>query len=560
MLIMKFNKMIRNKFVWWIIAGIVIITFVGWFSPRGGCENEAPPAGSAGSLDGKPVTDNELRQARLNTYLGLCLSVGRVITITPRIDRELRDQAWQRIAALRAAADLKITATPEEILVMLQRDPQFQESGAFSRQRYQAFCQNVLGTLNATVTQFERHLAENIILQKLHMVTSSAVWISPDELQILAARYADSFRIDYVTLATNSIPAGTIKPTDADLRAFFAQNTNLFIVPPKVSVRYIALPVGHYLAKAVEKVDTNAIEEYYMAHSDEYMSLDTNGVRTALPIEQVTQVISNRILHEAAVQLARDAANDLSDNLVPDREGKALTFDAMAAKANQAIHSSPLFAREAPVPGIDAGLAFNTAAFRLRPAADECFSDAIAGSNHVYLMTLATNTEAFLPDFDAIKEEVRPHAVAKATLDAVEKKAGELHDFFQSGLSNRKTFTALAKEKAMNVNTTELFTASTAPDALSSPEILRDITTRPAGELSDVLPGANSLVIAYVVERKPAGEEELATIRQQVAINVMRRRGRTLFGEWQRSLVAGGRKLDHQPIEEKDDLPSNDEL
>lgn len=559
MLIMKFNKMIRNKFVWWIIAGIVIITFVGWFSPRGGCENAAPPAGSAGALDGKPVTETELRQARLNTYLGLCLSVGRVVTITPRIDRELRDQAWQRIAALRAAADLNITATPEEILAKLQRDPQFQEGGVFSRQRYQTFCQNVLGTLNATVAQFERHIAETIILQKLNLVTASAVWVSPDELKIMASRYADSFRIDYVSLGTNSIPAGSIKPTDTDLHAYFAQNTNLFMVPPKVAVRYISVPVSHYLSKAVEKVDTNAIEDYYIAHSDEYMSADTNGIRTAIPIEQVTQAISNRILHEAAVQLARDAVNELSDSLVPDREGNALTFDALATKANCEIHKSPLFAREAAVPGIDAGLAFNAAAFRLRPAADECFSDAIAGSNHVYLMTLATNTEAYLPEFDTIKDDIRPHATAKATYDALEKKAGELRDFFKAGLNKRQSFAELAAAKAMTVSTTALFTASTAPDALSSPDILRDITARNAGELSDVLPGANSLIIGYVAERKPAGEDELATVQQQVAMNVTRRRGRILFGEWQRSLVAGGRKLDHTPAEDRTDLPADDE-
>lgn len=560
MLIMKFNKMIRNKFVWWIIAGIVIVTFVGWFSPRGGCETTARPAGSAGTLDGKPVTDNELRQARLNTYLGLCLSVGRVITITPRIDRELREQAWQRIAALRAATDLNITATPEEILAMLQRDPQFQEGGLFSHQRYQAFCQNVLGTLNATVAQFERHIGENIILQKLNLITASAVWISPDELKALASRYADSFRVDYVTLGTNSIPAGSIKPTDAELRAYFSQNTNLFIVPPKVAVRYISVPVSRYLSKAVEKVDTNAIEDYYSAHSDEYMSSDTNGVRTAIPIDQVTQSISNRLLHEAAVQLARDAVNDLSDSLVPDREGKALTFDALAAKVNYAIHNSPLFAREDMVPGIDAGLAFNVAAFRLRPAADECFSDAIAGSNHVYLMTLATNTEAYLPEFDTIKDEIRPHATAKATYDALEKKAGELRDFFKAGLTKRQSFADLAAAKAMNVSTTALFTASSAPDALSSQDILRDITARNAGELSEVLPGPNSLILAYVVERKPAGEEELSTVQQQVAMNVTRRRGRILFGEWQRSLVSGGRKLDHTPVDEKADQPADDDL
>jgi len=558
MMIMKFNKMIRNKVVWWIIAGIVIITFVGWFSPKGGCE-DSRPAGVAGMLDGKPVTDNELRQARLNNYMGLCLSVGKIITITPRLDKELRAQSWKRIAALRAAAEMNITASPEEVLATLKRDPQFQEGGAFSKQRYLVYCQSVLGSLNATMAQFEHQIAENIILQKLHSITASAVWLSPEELKNLAGRYADSFRIDYINLDTNAIPVGSITVSDAEIQTYYNQHTNAFVVPPKVAVRYIEVPVSKYLAKAVEKVDTNALEDYYASHSDEFMTTDTNGVKTATPFEQVATVISNRLLHETATQLARDAVNDLSDSLVPDRDGNALTLDAVAAKAGYKVHKTDLFDVESDVPGIDA-TAFTTAAFRLHAAADECFSDAVAGTNHVYLMAFATNTEATLPEFETLKARIKPLAINKARQDALQQKARDLRQYFQAGLNNRKSFASLAAAKSLSVQTTAVFSAYSAPDALSSSEILGDITVRNAGELSDVLPGANSLIIAYVKERRPADSDELATVKNQVAMTVIRRRSRILFGEWQQSLVAGDKKKDSQVVEEKADTsPSSDD-
>ena len=560
MMIMKFNKMIRNKVVWWIIAGVVIVTFVGFFSPRGGCDN-GRPLSAAGTLDGKPVTDNELRQARLNTYMGFCLSVGKIITITPRLDNELREQAWRRIAALRAAHDLNITASPNEVLSMLQRDPQFQEAGTFSKQRYLVFCQSVLGSLNATMAQFEHHLAENIILQKLHAVTASAVWVSPEELNRMAARYADSFRLDYVTLTTNVIAPGAVTVSEDDLRTYYDRNTNTFMVPHKVAVRYIEIPAHEFLAKAGEKMDTNSVEDYYTIHADEFTTTETNGTKTAIPIESVATVISNRIIHDAAIQLARDAANDLGDSLVPDRDGNAPSFESVAAKAGRKVHTTGLFDADAIVTAIDAGNAFNVAAFRLRPAADESFSDAVAGSNHVYLMTLMTNTEAYIPEFEAIRGQIKPLAVAKATLDALEKKAQDLHLFFQTGLNNKQSFVSLAKAKALNVNTTAVFSAVSAPDALSSPEILGDITVRNAGELSEVLPGANGLIIAYVAERKPAGADELATGQNQVATSVIRRRSRIIFGEWQKSLISNGKKKDNQVVEPvSDSSPGDDDL
>lgn len=546
MLIMKFNKIIRNKLVWWIFGSIVIFSFVSYFGPSGGCD--APKAAQGiGSLDGIKVSDNEFRQARFNTYLGICLSVGRVINITPRLEKELREQAWKRIAALRAAREMNLTASPAEVLAMLKRDPQFQSDTGFSKQRYQVFCQNVLGTLNASVAQFEEQLAENIILQKLHNITASAVWVSPDELKRMASRYADSFRVDYINLSTNLVKPGEIKVTDADQRAYYTQHTNDFVVPPMVNVNYVKIPASNYLAKAMEKVDTNTVEDYYAAHSDEFSTTDTNGVKVATPIEQVSGVISNRLIHETAIQLARDAANELADALVPSREGKAPTFEAIAAKAKLEIHKTDLFDAENEVPGIDADLAFNKAAFRLRPTADECFSDAIPGKDYVYLMTLGTNTDAYVPAFEVVQDKVHSLALAQAAEATLEKKAGEIHDYLKAGLARKQAFTDLAREKALNVSTSALFSANSAPDALSSSEILNDITMRNAGELSDVVRGTDGLMIAYIVERRPAAADELSTIQNQVVMNVIRRRARILFGEWQNSLVAGDRKKDNQP-------------
>jgi hypothetical protein len=546
MLIMKFNKIIRNKLVWWIFGSIVIFSFVSYFGPSGGCD--APKAAQGiGSLDGTEVSDNEFRQARFNTYLGICLSVGRVINITPRMEKELREQSWKRIAALRAAREMNLTASPAEVLAMLKRDPQFQSDTGFSKQRYHAFCQNVLGTLNASVAQFEEQLSENIILQKLHNITASAVWVNPDELKRMASRYADSFRVDYINLSTNLVKPDEVKVTDADQRAYYTQHTNDFVVPPMVSVNYVKIPASQYVAKAMEKVDTNTVEDYYTAHTDEFSTTDTNGVMVATPIEQVTGVISNRLIHETAIQLARDAANELADALIPSREGKAPTFEAVAAKAKLEIHKTDLFDAESEVPGIDADLAFNKAAFRLRPTADEYFSDAVPGKDFVYLMTLGTNTDAYVPAYEVVQDKVHTLALAQATDATLEKKARDIHDYLKAGLARKQAFTDLAREKALNVSTSALFSANTAPDALSSSEILNDITLRNAGELSDVVRGTDGLLIAYVVERRPAGADELSTIQNQVVMNVIRRRARILFGEWQNSLVAGERKKDNQP-------------
>lgn len=557
MMIMKFNKMIRNKVVWWIIGGIVIITFVGWFTPRGGCDTAAL-SNDVGTLDGKPVTDAELRNARFNTYLSICLMSGRVPNMTPAMDRELRTLAWRRVAALRAAKELNLTASQDEVLAAITKDPQFQDEGQFNPQRYRMFCRDILSRVNASEPQFEKQLAENIILQKLHNITASAIWLSPGELKRMAARYADSFKLEYVSINTNQIARKEITVSEADLKAYYSANTNEFLVPAKVSVRYVELAASNYLSKVSEKVDTNAIEDYYIAHAEDYSTVDTNGVKTPIPLETVSQEISNKLIHEASIQMAADTLNELGDALVPNRAGKASSFEDIARQGNLTLRQTGLFDAYTPVAGIDAGLAFNEAAFRLNPTADEYFSMAITGKDHVYLLALSTNTEAYIPEFANVKKQIEPLARAKALQSALDQYASDLHQHFQTGLGNKKSFASLAREKSLNVSTTEYFSATAAPDALSSSEILGDITLRNAGELSGVLPGTSGLLIAFVVDRRPAGQAELASIENQVLMNVSRRRARIIFNDWEKSLVSGDRMQDKYKAEDVPETAEED--
>jgi hypothetical protein len=542
MLITKFNKMIRNRIVWWIIGGIVIITFVGWFSPHGGCET-VPQAGRGGTLDGQPVTDAELRSARFNTYLEFCMMSGRKPAITPEVDTLLNEMAWKRVAALRMAATLGLNPpTDAEVLAELQRQSVFQANGAFSKNQYLAFEQNVLGPLGASKVQFENKVREDILLHKLQGSVASAAWMSPMEFQRIISRYADNFRVNYVTLGTNLVSASDVKLTDEDIKSFYTAHTNLFEVPPKVSVRYVTLPISNYLAGVA--VEATAVEEYYDTHTDEFTVPGTNDTKVISPIEEVRGYISNLLVRESAMQAARDKATDMVVALAPTRDGTASVFENVASDFGLNVKTTALFDAEGPVAGIDGEFEFVTAAFKLRPTQDDYFSDAVTGNNAVYVLALATNTEAYIPAFETVISKVKPLAHEQAVQNALTVKAEAIRRKFQEGLNKNETFATLAKQQAMNVSTTGYFSAYTATDALSDPEILENIVSLNRGELSDVLATTNGFMIAFVADRKPASDEEAAVVKSQLGATIARRRARILFSEWQDAMLKAGRKND----------------
>ena len=538
MLITKFNKLIHNKVVWWIFGGIVIVTFVGWFSPKGGCD-KAPQAAAIGTLNGAPVTAAELRQAHANTYVSLCLMVGRVLPRTEEVEAELNAQAWKRVAALRAAKSMGLGATEDEVRDMLTHDRQFVANGAFSRERYAAFTKNVLGALGVGIMQFEQQLAENIIIQKLQNLTGAAAWVSPTDMQRIVGRYADSFDVQYVTLESNKV-TGAITLSDDELRRYFDAHTNLFVIPDMVSVKYVQYPLTDYLQKA--SVDESAVEEYYDTHSDEFSTTDTNGLKVVAKLGDVRITISNKLVRASALDHARNTAAEFVVALTPARDGSAVPFDTLAAATGLTVRTTGLFDAVTGPTELTANRSFLEAAFRLRATPDEYFSDAVVATDRVYVLGLITNAETRVPEFAEVKAKVVPLAREQAKADRLAKQAAELHDRLEAAIRAGKSFKAAAQAEALNVSTAAVFSVNTAPEALSTESILEDLTSRGSAELSRVVEGTNGLVIAYVVNRRPATADEAAAVKAQLAPNIARRRARTLFSEYEDALIRAGKK------------------
>ncbi len=555
MLITKFNKMIRNRVVWSVIGGIVIITFVGWFSPRGGCATDDVRS-AAGQEKGRIGAD-ELARARYHVYLGFCMRYGRMIPVTPELDREIHDQALRRAAALRMAEELGLMPSDQEVLDAIQRDPNFQENGAFSKARFQTFVRGFLANLGGSSAQYEEFTRENVALQKLQNMVGAAAWVAPAEVERAVATFADTFVLKY-SLLDESRWATNIMATDAEALAYYQSRTNEFVEPEKASVRYVVVPVSNYLAKA--EVSDEEVEAYYSEHPLDFMrpAASTNEEDTVIPLEEARGEILARLRQEAAQQLARDAATDLVVALAPGRLGEAPTFEEAAAKLGWLVHTSGLFSKEGPLPVEDADTSFAEAAFRLRPTPEEYFSDALTGSNAVYVLALAERRESHVPPFEAVAEKARARTAKAAETAWRAEQMERLFAAVRDRLASGGTFEDAAKAEGLAVSTTAPFSIYTAPGELDDRDALLEIASRNAGELTRPLQATNGLWLAYVAERKPAEPDAAAVVRSQVQAMLARRRVGLLFSEWERGLLDRMGLRAEMPAtaeEESEDLP-----
>ena len=530
MLITKFNKLIRNRVLWIAFAVVVCVSFVGFGSSRGGCEDSGRNRNLEGRLDGEDVSYQEFYAAR---FFALGMRPPR--DLSPEANTRIREMTWQRLAVLRAAQRLGLSASAGEVGDMIRRDPTFAVNGIFDRNRYQ---QVVQSQLRVPVQTYESYLQQEITIQKLGRIAQSMVWVAPSELVERMNTLTDRIAAEYVV-----IPADTNAPlpeiSTADAQAFFDENSRLFQIPDQANVKYVAFSISNYLAAVT--VSTNDVEQHYNDNLEQFSATDTNGVSVPLAFEDVREEIERMLRRQQAVFDARDEATTFVMGLAPDRYGNATSFDKQAASAGLAVQTSGLFSAYADVPGIAAGLEFNRAAFELEPGDPEnYFSDAVTGNDAVYVMALLERQKARDPDFEEVAATVIPLAASNAMAEAFLAGVRETREALAADVEAGKTFTEAAVARGLNVTTTETFTVyDSMPGVFEYYEaIIPGVMDVRANRLTEVLEVEGGALVACVTTREAGDPTTMQMLRPDLQRTLDRYRGSIIFADWGEQLLA----------------------
>lgn len=384
MLITRFHKLIQSKVLWYIILGVIVVSFVGFFTPTMGSGSRQRKAGPAGELFGKKVSREEYDRAKYHTYIWYILSSGRMIPMTDELTAELRKEAWRRVAVLRKAQNEKVLVADPEVVQQMQAMPLFRaENGAFDPNVYKA----VLKQLDLSPRQAEELFREQIAIYKLMYRPAQAALIAPYELKRAYHLYTDRFVLDYVVVPRTQVEK-TVTVSKEAAQALFAENPETFRMPAKVRVSYVEFPVSNFLAKA--EIPEGAALQVYNRNIENYRVENTNenAVVEYKPFEKVEGEISKQLKQVSARRLAAEKATEFVAAVSPKAEGGQSDFAGAAAAAGLKVKTMPAFGLTEELKGIDESAPFRQAAFSLENDAYSSFSDAIIGKDTVYVLSL----------------------------------------------------------------------------------------------------------------------------------------------------------------------------
>lgn len=564
MLISKFHRLIQSKVMWWSILSIIVLTFVVWGTTTPQAQKQNDEAASPGKLNGKSVARDQFQDAYYNAYLSVILSVGRAFNITPEIDEQLRQAAWMRIVSLDEAKKLGLSATDDEVASSIQQNQAFlTQDGQFYKAAYKNFVDQFLLNLGFTEKKFEEHVRQEIVLQKIRMALNRSTLVPPRDVRRTFSSISDKFKIEFVALGPDLV-TNIVQVKTADAKAYFDKDPAAFTIPEKMKVKYVRFAVAPLIPKV--EVTPDDAQEYYNEHLDDYLA-DTNTAAASTNMiiaskyksfEDVKQEISNKLIHDKAMDLASERAMEFVMDLTPDRDGNVMSFEDAAKKLDTLVEKPEPFAPQDEIPDVDAGPAFNRAAFALTAEDISAVSEPVRGKEFVYVIGYEERLPSRVPTFDDVAGDVLPLTQAQALSDALSAKAQEIRDAAAKAVQEKKSFSAVVESFGATVVTSAQFTASTGPTTNKYSDLLmRGIMTMNQGEVSELLPAEDAILIAHVAERLPGDPTTFDSLKNQIETTIRRQNGRYVYDSWQLYLLKQAKLeekklkvLDEEPIDE----------
>jgi len=535
MMISKFHKLIQSKVVWYIIIGVIVISFglFGAYSFIGQGSNK-PVQEPVGELYGEKVMPQEYWPAYDNARLWDVLSSGQMPQMTDEKVAMLRQEAWLRVAARRKAVAEKIEVTDEEVVKQIQQLPTFQgESGGFDHRAYNM----ILKHLGTSSTQVEALIREQILLHKLMTRPVQAALISPQELLQAYHLYTDRFVLKTAMLPRDRVGKGIVVSRE-EAEVLFAENKEAFRMPAKVRVSYVEWAVSDFIEKA--EIPEGTALQAYNQNLEAYRIETTNDAILAeyKPFEEVEAEITAQLLRVFARRLAAEEATALVATIAPKSEKDLPDFAGGSAAAGLTIKTLPAFGLNDALKGIDETAPFRQAASRLQDDVYSSFSDAVIGKHSVYVLSLEKRYASFLPDFEVVEANVMEAARAQAVAKALSARAVELQETWSAALLAGSSFEAVMSPYKLKIETTEEFDLTT-PLTNNYANILVPICLNTQkGELCQLVPVEEGILIAYVAERQSTDAEVgLPAIRQELVEGLSQNRARQLADDWQAMLL-----------------------
>lgn len=239
-------------------------------------------SGVIASLDGQDITTQEVQQMA-GVMLEQQRQRGQQVPdfYLPMIRQQAVQQLLQA-AEIRYEGDRLGLRVSDQELQNYLRTGQFGEM-FYPKGNFVGFekYQELVRSFGVTPDEFERQIRLQLQWNKIMSTITAGIAVSPAEIEKAYKDQNTKAKFDYAVIKTEDVEK-TIKPTDAELKAFYDANKSRYqnSIPEKRQVRYFIISDKDVENKVT--VTPTDIDQYYRSHMDQYRMQETVDVRHIL--------------------------------------------------------------------------------------------------------------------------------------------------------------------------------------------------------------------------------------------------------------------------------------
>lgn len=427
MVILHFNKLIRNKWVWGAFAIIISAAFCfeELFSTR---EAEERKIGEAGILGGKVLPASEFEEVRafVRDFIK-----GRDAKIS---DAELNKETWKICAALRVAEENGVKISDEMLAERIRM--MFSDQNGFSSKRYEEL---VIGRLGMTPKRYEDNMRRVMTIEDgiRRSLIGSALLVSPQEVNRKLDDETDKITIRIARISQTKEQADAVKVDDAAIKKWYDENSASLALPERAKIRFIRYDAANTNILAKMQVSDDDMHDFYDASIDRWTSTDTNGVETVKKFEEVKSEIEKELRKIAAVEyFETNLQRRAYANAEAGEDMKLSRLDKIAKEDGKKVQESAWF----PADGGKIVPEFMASAYSILPGArnflevlaelDPTSPDlryGIASSdNNVWIFERSATSPAHTPSYEEAKVLIKNRVLKDARTEALKASAAKI--------------------------------------------------------------------------------------------------------------------------------------
>ena len=538
MFIIKFNNMVRNKWLWGAFALLVAVAFGAsdiWSSASRGSDESV----RIGLLGGKPVDP-----ARFDAIAGLL----RLDSRANGAEAEIEPRAvWELYAALVRAEEAGLRIPDSQIAAVVHNDPAFRgPDGAFSATRYR----EVLATVYLTPAHYEAILRVRLLLDQLQRTVGAGPWVAPSVLEYRLRGFTDSYTLCTATLS-NAFDAATAEVSAEEIRAYYDSHLAEFDEPERRQAAYVTFRAADYADKVGSfeaEGEVDPVLDYYNDHYEDFLDKDADESEDGpkmRPLDEVRPQILEALAKERARDLAYRAAGEFADLFLARDAAKLAPADfaRLAAEQGYTVRTTRLFRATGDYPvnfkvSPDfVSLAFDLGGTEMRDLVGDPVG---AGEEEAYVEMLVTNVPAHTEPFEAVAERAEKLARADKANSLFAGAVNTALEGFVRGLEDGKDFRELASSLGLEAGTNVVFSALDAGrEDAPVPEpraVARLMVQLGKGDFSgDYVPIPGGALFFYVVDRQPGDANASGFVRMQMARQMAGEAGDAVWAQWLKS-------------------------